>query len=511
MPGRSWPPASSPPRPGRRPWPSRRSSSPRRSSRVVTPFFAPVSAAPAREDVGGDRLDGGHGHGVRLPRAGDRPAPHELHARRRHALLGERLRLPSSRLLFGYGVAHLAACSAARRSSSPACSSSSVAARQRRPAAGAAGPRRPAPAHGRRAAGRRSRRSTAARGAAPQMRRGAYNRALSDRGGAVAAKPYEDVRIQGHLIDSLIVPQVMDHIMDLEGEFEVLSFEVGRTKTDISTAVLRVFGRDRGHLEEILSAIQEHGAVAVTPEDADARRRRRPTASSPTTSTRPPTWRRSCASQGEWVPRREARDGLRRARGPERGTAETVPLSDVRRGEQYVVGHHGIRVVPLERPARAAAVRVHGLRRLLARSPRRRSSTRWRACCAARRTRASSPSPWWARPWCTPARRRTTGAPGRDWATWVSSSAATPWPRTTSRRPSSARRLGISTGGGHAVRRAATSTTCAPSTPSGAAAASRPAVEQGVLTSGLMYTLREDRARPSCSPAPSATTARCPR
>ncbi len=35
---------------------------------------------------------------------------------------------------------------------------------------------------------------------------------------------------------------------------------------------------------------------------------------------------------------------------PERGTAETVPLSDVRPGEQYVVGHHGVRVVPLERP-----------------------------------------------------------------------------------------------------------------------------------------------------------------
>ena len=85
----------------------------------------------------------------------------------------------------------------------------------------------------------------------------------------MAAKPYEDVRVQGHLIDSLMVPQVMDHVMDLEGEFEVLSFEVGRTKTDTSTAVLRVFGRDRAHLEEILNAIQEHGAVAVTPEDAD--------------------------------------------------------------------------------------------------------------------------------------------------------------------------------------------------------------------------------------------------
>ena len=41
-------------------------------------------------------------------------------------------------------------------------------------------------------------------------------------------KPYEDVQIEGHLIDSLMMPQIMDHIMDLDGEFEMLTFEVGR-------------------------------------------------------------------------------------------------------------------------------------------------------------------------------------------------------------------------------------------------------------------------------------------
>jgi hypothetical protein len=80
--------------------------------------------------------------------------------------------------------------------------------------------------------------------------------------------PYEDVRIEGHLIDSLMVPQIMDDVMDLEGEFEILSFDVGRTKTDISRAVIRIHGRDRAHVETILTAVQEHGAVAVAPEDA---------------------------------------------------------------------------------------------------------------------------------------------------------------------------------------------------------------------------------------------------
>ena len=165
----------------------------------------------------------------------------------------------------------------------------------------------------------------------------------------MAAKPYEDVRVQGHLIDSLMVPQVMDHIMDLEGEFEVLSFDVGRTKTDTSTAVLRVFGRDRAHLEEILSAIQEHGAVAVTPEDADL-------APAPAHGVFPDEFYSTTnldtfvRLQGEWVPVSQPEMDCGVRVDAERGTAETVPLSDVRRGEQYVVGHHGVRVVPLERP-----------------------------------------------------------------------------------------------------------------------------------------------------------------
>jgi hypothetical protein len=57
-------------------------------------------------------------------------------------------------------------------------------------------------------------------------------------------RPYEDVRITGHLIDSDIASQVMDAIVGLEGEFETLEFVVGRTNEDPSHAVLRVIGRD---------------------------------------------------------------------------------------------------------------------------------------------------------------------------------------------------------------------------------------------------------------------------
>jgi lysine-ketoglutarate reductase/saccharopine dehydrogenase-like protein (TIGR00300 family) len=200
-------------------------------------------------------------------------------------------------------------------------------------------------------------------------------------------RPYEDVRIEGHLIDSLMVPQIMDDVMDLEGEFEILSFDVGRTKTDISRAVFRIYGRDRAHLEELLTAVQEHGAVAVAPEDAVL-------AAAPADGVFPDDFYSTTNLEtfvriaGEWArvaqpemdcgvrvtSHREAAAGVdgetaagsaaavrvetaaasveTAAASPETAAvrAETVPLSDVRRGERFVVGHHGIRVVPLQRP-----------------------------------------------------------------------------------------------------------------------------------------------------------------
>ena len=167
----------------------------------------------------------------------------------------------------------------------------------------------------------------------------------------MADRPYEDVRIEGHLIDSLMVPQIMDDVMDLEGEFEILSFEVGRTKTESSRAVFRIYGRDRSHLEELLTAVQEHGAVAVAPEDVAL-------APAPADGVFPDEFYSTTNLEtfvrldGEWVrvelPEMDCGIRVRGDAGARR--AETVPLSDVSAGDRLVVGHHGIRVMPLERP-----------------------------------------------------------------------------------------------------------------------------------------------------------------
>lgn len=160
---------------------------------------------------------------------------------------------------------------------------------------------------------------------------------------------FEDIRIEGHLIDSGIMSQVMDHIIALGGEFETLSFDVGRTNKDASVAVLRVRAARRELLEEILLAVQEHGAVACEPADAKY-------ASAPRDGVLPEGFYSTANLEadvrisGRWVHVANPEMDLGVRVDPQTGVAEAIPMADAREGELYVTGHTGIRVHPQERP-----------------------------------------------------------------------------------------------------------------------------------------------------------------
>ncbi len=160
---------------------------------------------------------------------------------------------------------------------------------------------------------------------------------------------YEDVRVEGHLIDSGIMSSIMDAVVEMGGEFETLSFDLGRRNDDSSVAVLRISAPAEERLEEILHVIQEHGAVPVDPSDAEL-------APAPAdgvfpdrfySTTNLQTWIRM---SGKWV----AVEGVEMDLGVrvdvEKGLARTVPMAEVRAGDMYVIGHLGLRIKPQERP-----------------------------------------------------------------------------------------------------------------------------------------------------------------
>lgn len=79
------------------------------------------------------------------------------------------------------------------------------------------------------------------------------------------------VQLQGHLLDSGVMNRLFDLITEDGGSFQVEQFVVGQRHDQVSTARLRVLAPDRERLDLITNALQPLGAV-VLEKPSDARR-----------------------------------------------------------------------------------------------------------------------------------------------------------------------------------------------------------------------------------------------
>jgi lysine-ketoglutarate reductase/saccharopine dehydrogenase-like protein (TIGR00300 family) len=158
----------------------------------------------------------------------------------------------------------------------------------------------------------------------------------------------EEVQLKGHIIDSLLLPRAFELIMDLGGEFEILTIYVGKRKDETSLAKMRVTAPSPTVLSEILDQLQELGAELMGAEDVETEPAPRDGALPAdfySTTNLPSEVRLG----GEWVAVEGTEMDLAIVVDREAGRASTRPMIQVRKGEPVAVGHAGIRVLPLER------------------------------------------------------------------------------------------------------------------------------------------------------------------
>src|SRR5438309_12121796 len=68
--------------------------------------------------------------------------------------------------------------------------------------------------------------------------------------------------LQGHIIDSMTLPQVMDLVMDLGGNFTIEELKVGQHKTDPSICRMEVYADTAEVLDRIVQRARALGATA---------------------------------------------------------------------------------------------------------------------------------------------------------------------------------------------------------------------------------------------------------
>ena len=75
--------------------------------------------------------------------------------------------------------------------------------------------------------------------------------------------PTQTLALDGHIIDSLLLPKVLDLIQAGGGDHFLQEIEIGRTRQEPSHALIRVEAPDQATLDAIVSSALEHGASRV--------------------------------------------------------------------------------------------------------------------------------------------------------------------------------------------------------------------------------------------------------
>lgn len=160
----------------------------------------------------------------------------------------------------------------------------------------------------------------------------------------------EDVEISGHIIDSLILPKILDIITSRGGSFVIKQISIGHLRSDPSYARVQVAAATEAALIEILREISDHGAVPVAQQDArlivadmDGAF---PEGFYSTTNQRT-----EIRQAGKWieVENQEMDRGI--VVDPVNHRVRCVPMNQVHKGELILVGHVGVRVYPPDRAA----------------------------------------------------------------------------------------------------------------------------------------------------------------
>jgi lysine-ketoglutarate reductase/saccharopine dehydrogenase-like protein (TIGR00300 family) len=165
----------------------------------------------------------------------------------------------------------------------------------------------------------------------------------------------EQIELRGHIIDSLLLPKVLDEILSGGGSFTIREVRIGKQRTDPSYARIDVTGPSPEAVDDLVRRLRQHGAEVVEQKEVQL-------AAAPADGVFPPDFYVTTNQQtfvrhdGKWIEARPVTMDCAIAVDAQAGTASTVKFSQVRKGTLIAVGHHGIRVTPVERTTERRSV-----------------------------------------------------------------------------------------------------------------------------------------------------------
>ena len=76
----------------------------------------------------------------------------------------------------------------------------------------------------------------------------------------------ETIELRGHIIDSLILPKVLDQIVTRGATFNIVEFKIGQKRVDPSLARIEILAPTRAALDELIQKLRDQGAEVSRPQ-----------------------------------------------------------------------------------------------------------------------------------------------------------------------------------------------------------------------------------------------------
>ncbi|MDY3562208.1 TIGR00300 family protein [Gemmata sp. JC673] len=165
----------------------------------------------------------------------------------------------------------------------------------------------------------------------------------------------EHLEMTGHIVDSLLLPKVLDAILSRGGRYNIETLRLGQRQDDSSFVRLEVRADTAEQLEAILAEVHPHGAVPAqtgdcrtAPADMDG--------AFPDGFYCSTNFRTQVRLNGEWIDVEDQEMDCGIVVDSEGAAARCVPMTGVKTGARVLVGRNGTRVLPPE-----AEMRKHEL------------------------------------------------------------------------------------------------------------------------------------------------------
>jgi lysine-ketoglutarate reductase/saccharopine dehydrogenase-like protein (TIGR00300 family) len=161
--------------------------------------------------------------------------------------------------------------------------------------------------------------------------------------------PIEElVEAEGHLVDSHMMEQIFDKVVEFNGRFEVEQFRIGRTNSDPSYLRLRIATPSQQEMQQLLVQLLPIGCSPVQVVDATLETVDRDKCA-PEDFYSTSNHRTQVRLSGEWIEVQNQRmDAIIVVAGAAGGVQEATcrRLRDLKAGDRVVTGMSGIRVIP---------------------------------------------------------------------------------------------------------------------------------------------------------------------